>query len=252
MLTELKSYKDERNNIINYEGNIISNMKITFIGSNNTLNVHKNTKLKNSTFTFDCDNGTCTLGDNSFNGMVRVGQDCIVTIGDGVTFTGWTYISTAEGSKVEIGDDCMFASNIEIRSDDAHPFFDVDTGRRLNPTQDIIIGNHVWIAAKAVILNGGSIGDGSILGYGSILKKKIPNNCVAVGLPARVVKKNIAWERPHLNLVKPYYKPNSSTIIKSAYWNLTDESEPTLRPISMPFNKRLYNAFKSLLKGKIS
>lgn len=189
MLTELRKYKDDRNNVINFEGDIIKNMKIIFLGSNNTLNIHKNAKLKSSTFTFDCDNGVCTIGENSFTGMVRVGQDCSVAIGSGVTFTGWTYISTAEGSRVEIGDDCMFASNIEVRSDDAHPFLDVKTGKRLNPTRDIIIGSHVWIAAKAVILNGGGIGDGSILGYGSILKNKIPNNCVAAGVPARVVKK---------------------------------------------------------------
>ncbi len=250
MLTELKSYKDERNNVINYEGSTIGNVKISFSGSNNTLNVHSKTKLKGVTILFDCSDGTCNLGENAFSGFIRVGQDCLVDVGDKVTFTGGVYISTAEGSTVKVGDDCMFATNIEIRSDDAHPIFDVESGDRINPTRDIIIGNHVWIAGKSSILNGAGIGDGSILGYGSILKKKIPNNCIAVGVPARIVRKNIAWERPHLNLVKPYYKPDSSTVKKSIYWNLTEETEPVVKEITIPFKKRFTHALSILFKGK--
>lgn len=50
-----------------------------------------------------------------------------------------------------------------------------------------------------------------------------------VGIPARIVRRNIAWERPHLSLTKPYYKPDASTVQKSASWNLTIEDEvPTL------------------------
>ncbi|MCA1178222.1 MULTISPECIES: acyltransferase [unclassified Pantoea] len=250
MLTELKSFKDERNNVINYEGNVIGNMKITFTGSNNILNVSKTTRLKGMTILFDCNNGICNLGNNSFSGFIRIGQDCTVEVGDGVTATGGVYVSTAEGSKVKIGNDCMFATNIEIRSDDAHPIFDVQSGKRINPTRDIIIGNHVWIAGKSSLLNGSGIGDGSILGYGSILKKRIPNNCIAVGVPAKVVKKNIAWERPHLNLVKPFYKPDSSTVSKSDFWNLTQECELLEKEIKMNLFSRLSCALSILLRGK--
>lgn len=39
------------------------------------------------------------------------------------------------------------------------------------------------------------IDDGSIIGARSLVKSKIPNNCIAVGVPARVVRRNVAWCR---------------------------------------------------------
>jgi hypothetical protein len=47
---------------------------------------------------------------------------------------------------------------------------------------------------------------------------RITNNCVAVGTPARAVRYDIAWERPHLSLVRPFYKPDGSTVPHSPYW----------------------------------
>lgn len=248
MINELKQYSDEKNNIINYSGTVIGNMKISFTGSNNVLNVHPNAKIKGVTFLFDCDNAICDVGANSFTGLIRLGQDCRVKIGDNVNCTGGCYISTAEGSTVTIGDDCMIATQVEIRSDDAHAFFDVETGLRLNPSRDITVGNHVWLATKSTILNGSEILDGSILGYGSILKGRIPNNSVAAGVPAKVVKRNIAWERPHLNLVKPYYKPDHSCITKSEYWNITASEE--FSPVKPGILQRFRLAWRFLRTGK--
>jgi hypothetical protein len=49
-------------------------------------------------------------------------------------------------------------------------------------------------------------------------------------VPARVIRTDIAWERPHLSLAKPYYKPDASTITKSPYWALTElPRRPTWR-----------------------
>lgn len=86
-----------------------------------------------------------------------------------------------------------------------------------------MIGDHVWFADQAVALGGARVGDGSVIGFRSIVTSRIPNNCIAVGSPAKVVRKNIAWERPHLSKVKPYYKPDASTVKKSKFWNLTDD-----------------------------
>ena len=240
-INEIRPFKDDNNNIINFNGVSRPNIKVIFIGKNNTLNIDRNTKIKGVTFRFDCDNGICNIGDNYFTGMVRIGQDCHVTIGNGVSCTGGVYISTAEGVSVVIGDDCMIATGVEIRADDAHPFFDVISGKRINESKNISIGNHVWIGAKATILSGGNIENGSILGYGSILKDNIPNNCVAVGVPAKIIKKNIAWERPHLNLHKPYYKMDSSCVEKSIYWNKTIDNDVDIVVKKINFFERIKN-----------
>jgi len=221
----LANYQDENNNSIVYEGKGVENVLVHFFGENNTLKVHPEARISGTTIRFDCDNGVCIIGKNSFKGVIRVGQGCLVNIDDNVTCTDKCYVSTAEESKVSIGYDCMIASGNEIRADDAHPIFDIETGQRVNPSKSIVIGEHVWIGAKATILSGSSIGNGSVIGYGSILKGNIPNNCIATGIPAKVIKKNIAWERPHLNLAKPYLKPNASSIIKSNYWNATEGFE---------------------------
>jgi len=134
-------------------------------------------------------------------------------------------ISAVEYSEITIGDDCMFASQNEIKTDDSHPIFDVRTGKRINMPKSIKIGNHVWLARRAVVLGGTSIGDGSVIGYNAIAKGKIPNNCIAVGTPTRVTKRDIALERPHLSASKPYDKPDKDSIPHSEYWNLTVEDE---------------------------
>lgn len=132
-----------------------------------------------------------------------------------------------EGTSLTVGDDVMIASNVEIHTDDAHPIFDVESGRRINWSKNVDIGNHVWIASRAIIRPGTSIGDGSVVGLNSIVKGRFPNNCIIAGTPARVVRRNVAWERPHLSNSKPFYKPDASTVKKSKYWNLTEvEARP--------------------------
>ncbi len=54
---------------------------------------------------------------------------------------------------------------------------------------DIVIGNDVWIGREAKILPGVKIGDGAIIGAYAVVAKDVPAYCVAVGNPARVVKK---------------------------------------------------------------
>ncbi|WP_112197059.1 acyltransferase [Rahnella sp. NRRL B-41462] len=217
----LINFQDGRGNKIDCGKNPDPKVEVIFRGSNNTLIVHPEAKISTTSIHFDCDDGICIIGRNSFIGFIRIGNGCNVKINDGVTCTAKCYISTAEGSSVEIGDDCMFATGNEIRSDDGHPIFDVKTGLRINNPSSIKIGNHVWISAKATILGGTIIGDGSIVGLGSITKDVFPNNCIIVGVPAKVTKKDVAWERPHLTLSKPFIKKDSSSIKKSNYWNLT-------------------------------
>ena len=111
--------------------------------------------------------------------------------------------------------------------------FHVRTSKRANPSRSIHIGNHVWLGRRSTVLGGAYIGDGSVLGFGSILTKKIPNNCIVAEAPTRPVKRDIAWKRPHLSLREPFYKPDADSIEKSSYWNLTDDSahlDPKKKP----------------------
>lgn len=86
------------------------------------------------------------------------------------------------GEDCYIGPDCGFYTAI-------HP---LDRERRLAGLEKALpikIGNAVWLGGGVKILPGVTIGDGAVIGAGSIVTKDIPENVVAVGNPARVIKK---------------------------------------------------------------
>lgn len=227
IVTSLAEYSDDSGNSI--ETSVFDeSVKIVFRGVNNTLKIHEGASIQHLDVSFDCNDGyleigACKVRGKGIRASIRVGEKSTIKIGEDFTCTTKCLISAVECSRIIIGDDCMIASQNEIKTDDSHPIFDVKTGMRVNMPKDIIVGSHVWLARRAVLLGGAIVGDGSIVGYNSVLKKKIPNNCIAVGVPARVTKKDIAWERPHLSLVPPFVKPDSSSVKKSLYWNLTNE-----------------------------
>lgn len=232
-LSTLADYQDERGNVIESPTTFDKNVSVTLRGSNNRIAIDAKARIKKLNLVMDCDNGTLTVGPNSKHGFdmsIRIGQDATVAIGADVTTTSRCIVSAVEGATVSIGNDVMIASETQIRADDGHPIFDVRTGKRVNPVKDIRIGDHVWLAAQAVALAGANVGNGTVVGFRSLVTGRLPNNCVAAGSPARVVRRHIAWERPHLSFVAPPYKPDASTVTKSEkYWRLTEDSEqPTV------------------------
>ena len=52
----------------------------------------------------------------------------------------------------------------------------------------IIVGNNVHIGVDAIVLPGVTIGDNVVIGAGAVVTRDIPSNCIAVGVPARVIK----------------------------------------------------------------
>jgi acetyltransferase-like isoleucine patch superfamily enzyme len=226
-VTVLAAWADDRGNEIAYGGRIETNIQVKFTGSNNRLVIDDQARIARLFVDMDCDNGYLKIGSSrgvpAFSGSIRIGQDSAVRIGKNVSSTETVAMSATEGTTIVVGDDVMFASANQVRADDGHPIFDVRTGKRVNVSRSITIGNHVWLGRGATVLGGASIGDGSIIGYGSIVTKRIPNNCVAAGVPARVVRRDVAWERPHLSMDRPFYKPDASTVSRSRHWALTDD-----------------------------
>jgi acetyltransferase-like isoleucine patch superfamily enzyme len=53
--------------------------------------------------------------------------------------------------------------------------------------EDIVIGRDVWLGARVIVVAGVSIGDGCIVGAGSVVTRSLPPNSIAVGSPARIV-----------------------------------------------------------------
>jgi acetyltransferase-like isoleucine patch superfamily enzyme len=65
-------------------------------------------------------------------------------------------------------------------------------------TSEVIIGRNCYIGAGVIILPGVTIGDNSIVGAGAIVTKSVPENCVAFGIPARIISTREEWIKKHL------------------------------------------------------
>lgn len=60
--------------------------------------------------------------------------------------------------------------------------------KRLHTASPVIIEDGVWIGSGAIINPGVTIGENSVIGAGAVVTKDIPANCVAVGVPAKIIK----------------------------------------------------------------
>lgn len=95
-------------------------------------------------------------------------------------------------NQISIGKECLIARDVMIMDFDAHriEFADGITNKLTSP---IFIGDHVWIGTGAKVLKGVSIGNGSIIAAGAVVTKDIPENCLAAGVPAKVIKTGVKW-----------------------------------------------------------
>lgn len=90
-------------------------------------------------------------------------------------------------AKVKIGDNVMFGPNVSIYTV-GHPLEREMRNTRLESARPITIGNDVWIGGSVVILPGVHIGDGAVIGAGSVVTKDIPPEVLALGNPCKVVR----------------------------------------------------------------
>ena len=107
---------------------------------------------------------------------------------------------------IVIGNNVAIAPEVKIFSA-SHDYQDIslpDYG------EGIYIEDYVWIGGGAIILPGVKIGKGSVIGAGSIVTHDIPDWSVAVGNPARVIKKRVLNEREVFNKLIPEINRNQT------------------------------------------
>jgi acetyltransferase-like isoleucine patch superfamily enzyme len=190
-----------KNNIVVHDGAFLAHVQIIIKGDNNKVIIEPGTKIFNTKIIMQGNNHYLRIGENCImkKGVLWF-EDyaCEININNRTTIEE-AYMSAVEpGSKIIIGEDCMFSSGIDIRNSDSHSIIDLKTKKRINPAKDIVIGNHVWVGYNAQILKGTEIGDNCIVGSRSLVSKSFPNNCIIAGVPASIVREHVDWTRERI------------------------------------------------------
>ncbi|MFA6062369.1 MAG: DapH/DapD/GlmU-related protein [Gallionella sp.] len=116
------------------------------------------------------------------NGDIKIGSDVWISL----AVSGGCYIQGGNG--VEIGDGTLFGPGVKIISAN----HSLENYGEWDKAQPIKIGKNVWIGANVVILPGVQIGDGAVIGAGAVVTKSISDGSIAVGNPAREIKRKLA------------------------------------------------------------
>lgn len=142
-------------------------------------------------------NNRIKISDNVALNLTQIiirGNNCVLSIDENTTFGSAYMVCMGEQNSIIIGTECMFAENIDIWNTDSHPIFDIN-GKLLNPSKPIYIGNHVWCGKYSKILKGVTIGDNAIIGMQSLVTKDLSPNTLNAGIPTKVIRENINWDR---------------------------------------------------------
>lgn len=137
--------------------------------------------------------------------------------GHGSYFNGILHAICSEGRSIILGDDCLFSFGIWIRTADPHLVYDGGTHRRINPSKDVLVGDHVWIGQDALLLKGTRIGSGSIIGAKSLVSGIVPSNSSWGGVPVREIRSNIFWDDPCVHAWTKDKTRESQTFRKEPY-----------------------------------
>ena len=110
-----------------------------------------------------------------------------INIGDDVGIGEFAYVGGAGG--VVIGSGCIIGQYFSVHPEN-HGFTDLNREIRVQPVsrEGIEIGSNCWIGSKVTILDGSSVGSGSVIAAGAVVRGHFPANVVLAGVPAKIVK----------------------------------------------------------------
>ncbi|TQV77233.1 hypothetical protein FLL45_04615 [Aliikangiella marina] len=188
------------NNLVQNNGSDLTSVVFNIQGNHNTIIIHEGVKFNQVSFNIFGDFNQVIVSQNcQFNGPSEIwmqDDNCFISIGEHSTFEGVLLSATESGSKLMIGNDCMFSYDVDVRTGDSHAIISRDSGRRINYAKDITFGEHVWVASHCVFLKGSVIPSGSVVANSSLVNKAFDQeNVILAGRPAEIVKSNIEWHR---------------------------------------------------------
>ncbi|MBD5557746.1 MAG: acyltransferase [Desulfovibrio sp.] len=117
------------------------------------------------------------------------GPGACIDIGEGAELSGTSI--TARSTAIRVGRGALIAPNCVIVDSDFHAPWPPEaraTEPGLERDAPVSIGDHAWLGMQCIVLKGVSIGEGAIVGAGSVVTRDIPPRTLAAGAPARVIR----------------------------------------------------------------
>jgi maltose O-acetyltransferase len=114
------------------------------------------------------------------------GGNALIEIGDGNWFSN--NVTLCANERISIGHGNQIGDQVAIYDCDFHEIDSTTRNLGCGLKSPVVIGNNVWIGSRAMILKGVTIGNNTVVGAMSTVTKSIPSNCVAAGIPARIIR----------------------------------------------------------------
>ncbi|CAN5275732.1 hypothetical protein BH11ACT2_BH11ACT2_16990 [soil metagenome] len=118
----------------------------------------------------------------SFRNAERITLGAGTHIGEGSVI--WAGNSSA---RIVLGEKCLLAPNVTITASNYGIVQGTPVMDQAKVERDIVLGDDVWLGANVVVTAGVTIGDGAVVGAGAVVTKDLPAQCIAGGVPARVI-----------------------------------------------------------------
>jgi acetyltransferase-like isoleucine patch superfamily enzyme len=119
--------------------------------------------------------------------LVFEGPDGRIEIGDETFVNARSEIRARE--LIRIGARCMLSFDVVVMDTDHHELVGSPT------TTPTIIGDDVWIGARALVLKGVTIGDGAVVAAGAVVTRDVPPRTLVGGVPATILREDVTWHR---------------------------------------------------------
>jgi hypothetical protein len=180
---------------------MIRDFGVSIVGDDNVVTIGRGCWMTSLRLTVQGNGNRVSIGsDIEFRGpgLLWIENDGgALRLDDRSTFEPEILLAVLEGAELAVGVDCMFSTQVEIRTGDSHHIYSDDAEeRRINPSRPVRLGDHVWVGARAMVLKGVAVADGVVIGAGAVVSRDVtePNSVVA-GNPARVVRRGVRWRR---------------------------------------------------------
>lgn len=174
----------------------VNGLKIISTGKNNEVIIGDYVRIKDSTIIIHGNNNKILIMEHArLNQVEFCMEDSYneISIGKSTNFCGKTHLAAIEGTKIIIGSDCLFSSDLHFRTGDSHSILNLQ-GERINVSQNIVIEDHVWIGTKVTCLKGVHVSKNSIVAATTTLCKIYnEENVIIGGVPGKIIKKDITW-----------------------------------------------------------